>query len=80
VDGIEHGFGTTPDSVFLELKDRNIPFTPTLSAYVHYAPTAVASMEKTIKRASELGIPIIIAETDYPSSFGEYCGDDILRR
>jgi len=78
VDGIEHGFGTTPDSVFLELKDRNIPFTPTLSAYVHYAPTAVASMEKTIKRASELGIPIIIG-TDYPSSFGEYCGDDIFK-
>jgi len=78
VDGIEHGFGTTPDSVFLELKDRNIPFTPTLSAYVHYAPTAVPSMEKTIKRASELGIPFVIG-TDYPSSYGENCGDDIFK-
>lgn len=78
VDGIEHGFGTTSDSVFMDLKDRNISFTPTLSAYDHYAPSAVPFMQKTIKRASELNVPVVVG-TDYPASYGEYCGDDIFK-
>jgi hypothetical protein len=78
VDGIEHGFATTSDSVFNELKDKNISFTPTLSAYDHYAPKAVPFMQKTIKRASELNVPIAVG-TDYPSSYGENCGDDIFK-
>ncbi len=78
VDGIEHGFATTSDSVFTELKAQNISFTPTLCAYENYAPAAVPFMQKTIKRAAELNIPIVVG-TDYPSSFGEYCGDDIFK-
>jgi imidazolonepropionase-like amidohydrolase len=78
VDGIEHGFGTTSDSIFTELKDRNISFTPTLSAYDHYAPKALLSMGKTIKKASELDVPVVVG-TDYPASYGEYCGDDIFK-
>ena len=78
VDGIEHGFGTTSDSVFMELKNRNISFTPTLSAYDHYAAAAVPFMQKTIKRAAELNVQIVVG-TDYPSSYGEYCGDDIFQ-
>lgn len=78
VDGIEHGFETTSDSIFLELKERNISFTPTLSAYDHYAPKEVPAMKKTIKRASELNVPIVVG-TDYPASYGEYCGDDIFK-
>jgi imidazolonepropionase-like amidohydrolase len=78
VDGIEHGFATTSDSVFIELKDRNISFTPTLSAYGHYAPSAVPFMQKTIQRAAELNVQIVVG-TDYPSSYGEKCGDDIFK-
>ena len=78
VDGIEHGFETTSDSFFQELKDRNISFTPTLSAYDHYAPKGVPSMKKTIKRASDLNVPIVVG-TDYPASYGEYCGNDIFK-
>ena len=78
VDAIEHGFATTSDSVFNELKERNISFTPTLSAYDHYAASAVPFMQKTIRRAAELNVPIVIG-TDYPSSYGEKCGDDIFK-
>ena len=78
VDGIEHGFATTSDSVFNELKDKNISFTPTLSAYDHYAASAVPFMQKTIRRAAELNVPIVVG-TDYPSSYGEKCGDDIFK-
>ena len=78
VDAIEHAFETTSDSFFQELKDRNISFTPTLSAYDHYAPKAVPSMKKTIKRASDLNVPIAVG-TDYPASYGEFCGDDIFK-
>jgi hypothetical protein len=77
VDGIEHGFATSSDSVFMELMDKNISFTPTLSAYLHYAPSAVPFMQKTIRRAADLNVPIAVG-TDYPSSYGEKCGDDIF--
>ncbi len=78
VDGIEHGFATTSDSVFMEIKDRNISFTPTLSVYDHYAASAVPFMQKTIQRAAELNVQIVVG-TDYPSSYGENCGDDIFK-
>ncbi len=78
IDGIEHGFGTTSDSIFTGLKLRNISFTPTLSAYDHYAPKGVPAMKKTIKRASELLLPIIVG-TDFPASYGNYCGDDVFK-
>ena len=78
VDGIEHGFETTSDSFFQELKDRDISFTPTLSAYDHYAPKGVPTMKKTIKRASELDVQIVVG-TDYPASYGNYCGDDVFK-
>ena len=77
VDGIEHGFTTNSDSVFTELKKRDLIFTPTLSAYVHYAPKAVPFMQKTIHRASELNVRIAMG-TDFPASYGKNCGDDIF--
>ena len=78
VDGIEHGFSYSSDSVFADFKNRNISFTPTLSAYDHYAPMAVPLIKKAIQRASELNVPIITG-TDYPSSYGKYCGDDVFK-
>ena len=36
-------------------------------------------MKKTIKRASELLVPITVG-TDFPAaSYGNYCGDDIFK-
>jgi len=35
-------------------------------------------MKKTIKRASELEVPIVVG-TDYPASYGKYCGDDVFK-
>ena len=78
VDCIEHGFGTTSDSLWMQFKDRDISFTPTLSAYDHYAPAALPYMKKTIKRAQELNVPIVVG-TDYPASYGSFCGDDIFK-
>jgi len=39
---------------------QNISFTPTLSAYDHYAASAVPFMQKTIRRAAELNVPIVV--------------------
>jgi imidazolonepropionase-like amidohydrolase len=75
-DGIEHGFKTTSDSVLSEMAARGVCFTPTICAYVHYAPAGVPSMKQTLRRASELGVPLAIG-TDYPASHGDNCGDDI---
>jgi imidazolonepropionase-like amidohydrolase len=77
VDGIEHGFTSTSDTVFEEMTKRNLIFTPTISAYVHYAPKAVPFMQKTIQRASDLNV-LIAMGTDFPASYGKNCGDDIF--
>ncbi len=78
VDGIEHGFKVSSDSILEVLRDRKISFTPTLSAYDHYAPAAVKFMEETIKRASILNVPITVG-TDFPASSGKFCGDDLFK-
>ncbi len=77
VDGIEHGFKVSSDSVLVALRNSKIFFTPTLSAYEHYAPNAVKYMEEMVKKASLLNIPVLVG-TDYPSSYGNYCGDDLF--
>ena len=71
--------GATSDSIFTEIRVRNISFTPTLSAYDHYAPKGVPAMKKTIKRASELQVPIIVG-TDYPASYAITAVMTFLRR
>ncbi len=76
VDGLEHGFAISSDSLFLEMAARGVFFTPTLCAYVHYAPVAVPQMQKTLRRAYEMKVPLCIG-TDFPASFGEQCGADI---
>lgn len=78
IDGIEHGFATTSDSIFTRVKVHNISYTPTLSAYDHYAPKGLPAMKETIKKASELHVPITVG-TDFPASYGNYCGDDIFK-
>jgi len=77
-DGIEHGFKTTSDSLLSEMAARGVFFTPTICAYLDYAPAAVPSMKQTLRRAWELGVPIVVG-TDFPASGGEYCGDDIFK-
>ena len=78
VDGIEHGFASTSDAVFEEMKSHNVVFTPTICAYVHYSPAAVSPMRKTLRRAWELGVAMVVG-TDFPASYGENCGDDIFK-
>lgn len=78
VDGIEHGFKVSSDSVLVALRNSMVYFTPTLSAYEHYAPNAVKYMEEMVKKASLLDIPVLVG-TDYPSSYGNYCGDDLFK-
>jgi imidazolonepropionase-like amidohydrolase len=78
VDGVEHGFKISSDSILIAFRDQNISFTPTLTAYDHYAPEAVKFMEETINRASLLGVPLTVG-TDYPGSYGISCGEDLYK-
>ncbi len=78
VDGIEHSFGSS-DSVeilFEAMIKRKVAFTPTLIAYVHYAPKAVKPMMATVKKASDAGVMLVLG-TDFPVSYGRHCGDDV---
>ena len=76
-DGIEHGFATTSDSLLTEMAVRGVFFTPTICAYVHGTPAVVPDMKQTLRRAWELGVPLVVG-TDFPASYGENCGDDIF--
>jgi phytoene dehydrogenase-like protein/imidazolonepropionase-like amidohydrolase len=78
VDGIEHGFKLTSDTLLKEMAAQGISFTPTICAYVHYAPAAAPHMQQTLKRAYDLGVPLCVG-TDFPASYGESAGDDIFR-
>ncbi len=76
-DGIEHGFKSTSDSLLAEMAARGVFFTPTICAYVHRAQAVVQDMKQTLRRAWELGVPLVVG-TDYPASCGDNCGDDIF--
>ena len=78
IDGIEHGFRLSSDSLLLEMKARGVFFTPTISGFVHSAGKSVPQMQKTLKRAWKLGVPLCIG-SDYPTSYGTQPGDDIFR-
>ena len=78
IDGIEHGFRLLSDSLLMEMKARNVFFTPTISAFVHSAPKRVPEMQRTLKRAYKLGVELCIG-SDYPASYGAQPGDDIFR-
>lgn len=79
IDGIEHSFGqgSLSDSLFAEMVRKKVTFTPTLAAFVHYAPQAVKPMQKTVKNASDAGV-LLVTGTDYPTSWGRNCGDDLF--
>lgn len=77
-DGIEHGFATASDSLLSEMAARGIFFTPTICACVHSAPVGAPSVKQTLRRAWELGVPLVVG-TDFPVSNGDNCGDDIFR-
>lgn len=78
IDGIEHGFRLSSDSLLLEMKARGVFFTPTISAFVHSAPSRVPQMQRTLKRAWKLGVPLCVG-SDYPASYGAQPGNDIFR-
>lgn len=77
VDGIEHGFASAGDALFARMRERGVVFTPTVGAYVHYAPRAVPSMLRTAKRAFDAGVLVAVG-TDFPASYGETCGADLF--
>jgi imidazolonepropionase-like amidohydrolase len=78
IDGIEHGFRLSSDSLLTEMKARSVFFTPTISTFVHSAPERVPQMQWTLKRAYKLGVALCIG-SDYPASYGAQPGDDIFR-
>ncbi len=79
VDGIEHSFGSgvLSDTLFSRMARKEIIFTPTLSAFVQYAPQAIRPMQITVKRAFDKDV-ILVAGTDYPASGGYLCGEDLF--
>jgi len=76
-DGIEHDFATTSDSLLTEMAVRGVFFTPTIEACVHNVPAEAPDVKQTLRRAWELGVPLVVG-TDFPASDGTNCGDDIF--
>ena len=77
-DGIEHGFATTSDSLLTEMAARGVFFTPTIYACVHGKPAEAPDVKQMLRRAWELGVPLVVG-TDFPASDGANCGDDIFK-
>ncbi len=77
IDGIEHCFISHSDSLFLEMAKRNVILTPTLVAFRHYAPAVAPRMLEAVRRAHRLNVRIA-AGTDFPTSYGERCGEDLF--
>jgi imidazolonepropionase-like amidohydrolase len=77
-DAIEHGFDTESDSLLTEMAARGVLFTPSICAYVRDMPARVPGLKQTLRRAWELGVPLVIG-TDFPASYGVHCGDDIFK-
>lgn len=76
VDGIEHCFWASSDTILHEMAARKVFFTPTLSVIKNYMPNQLERMFKTVKTAYTYGVPITVG-TDFPSS-GGYPGADIF--
>lgn len=87
VDGIEHAFVTTSDSLLEEMASKKIFFTPTLSVFdsvnrseifKNITPERFHSMQQTVLHAYHKGVPITVG-TDFPGSNGEHAGEDIFK-
>jgi imidazolonepropionase-like amidohydrolase len=77
-DGIEHSFKATSDSILTEMAERGVSFTPTIEACVRSVPAEAPGVEQTLRRAWELGVPLVVG-TDFPDSCEGNCGDAFFR-
>ncbi|HTW92236.1 MAG TPA: amidohydrolase family protein [bacterium] len=76
-DGIEQGFETVTESLFVAMAARGVYLTPAFWAGFRRTPSEGVHMQYAIRHASKAGVPLCIG-TDFPESHETHCGDDVL--